>query len=141
MPATIATASAWTITRSRSPDPTNIHSGATILPIAHWGGENFLRNLARFKRTDFHICVGDPFRLKLDGVKVTREIRQQIAPILDPDRESDQTIRNARGGEFLGSETRVRRRLRMADQCLTSIIMILCSCSFHLQFYLTQALV
>ncbi len=56
-----------------------IHSGATILPLAHWGGENFLKNLPRFKRTDFHIRMGEPFRLKLDGVKVTREIRQQIA--------------------------------------------------------------
>jgi len=56
-----------------------IHSGAPILPVAHWGGENFLKNLPRFKRTDFHIRVGEPFRLKLEGVKVTREIRQQIA--------------------------------------------------------------
>lgn len=56
-----------------------IHSGAPILPIAHWGGENFLKNLARFRRTDFHIRVGKPFRLQLEGVKVTREVRQQIA--------------------------------------------------------------
>lgn len=56
-----------------------VHSEATIIPLAHWGGENFLKNLARFKRTDFHIRVGEPFRLKLDGVKMTREIRQQIA--------------------------------------------------------------
>jgi len=56
-----------------------IHSGANILPLAHWGGENFLKNLPRFKRTDFHIRVGEPFRLKLDGIKVTREIRQQMA--------------------------------------------------------------
>ena len=55
-----------------------VHSGAIIMPLAHCGGENFLKNLARFKRTDFHIRVGEPFRLKLDGVKVTREIRQQI---------------------------------------------------------------
>lgn len=55
------------------------HSGVPILPVAHWGGEHFLRNLARFKRTDFHIRVGNPFQLKLDGVKVTREVRQQIA--------------------------------------------------------------
>ena len=55
-----------------------VHSGAPILPVVHWGGENFLKNLPRFKRTDFHIRVGEPFRLKLDGVKVTREIRQQI---------------------------------------------------------------
>jgi 1-acyl-sn-glycerol-3-phosphate acyltransferase len=55
------------------------HSGATILPVAHWGGENFLKNLAHFKRTYFHIRVGEPFRLKLENVKLTREIRQQIA--------------------------------------------------------------
>jgi len=55
-----------------------IHSGAPILPVAHWGGENFLKNLPRFKRTDFHARVGEPFRLKLEGVKVTREVRQQI---------------------------------------------------------------
>jgi 1-acyl-sn-glycerol-3-phosphate acyltransferase len=54
------------------------HSGATILPLAHWGGENFLKNLARFKRTDFHVRVGKPFQLNLEGVKITREVRQQI---------------------------------------------------------------
>jgi 1-acyl-sn-glycerol-3-phosphate acyltransferase len=55
-----------------------VHSGAPILPVAHWGGENFLRNLRHLKRTDFHIRVGEPFRLELDGVKMTRETRQQI---------------------------------------------------------------
>lgn len=54
-------------------------SGVPILPVAHWGGEHFLQNLAHFKRTDFHIRVGKPFRLNLEGVKVTRELRQQIA--------------------------------------------------------------
>lgn len=56
-----------------------IHSGATLLPVAHWGGENFLKNLARFKRTDFHIRVGEPFCLDVEGVRMTRETRQQIA--------------------------------------------------------------
>jgi 1-acyl-sn-glycerol-3-phosphate acyltransferase len=56
-----------------------VHSGAPILPVAHWGGERFLRNLARLQRTDFHIRVGKPFRLKLEGIKMTREVRQQIA--------------------------------------------------------------
>ena len=54
-------------------------SNALILPVAHWGGEDFLKNLPRFKRTDFHIRVGRPFKLDLEGVKLTREIRQQIA--------------------------------------------------------------
>ncbi|MCC7117267.1 MAG: 1-acyl-sn-glycerol-3-phosphate acyltransferase [Anaerolineales bacterium] len=60
-----------------------LHSGAPIVPIAHWGGENYLANLKRFKRTDFHIRVGKPFQLKVEslkaeGLKVTAEIRQQI---------------------------------------------------------------
>ncbi|GAB4455844.1 MAG: lysophospholipid acyltransferase family protein [Anaerolineales bacterium] len=56
-----------------------VHSGAPILPVAHWGGENFLRNLPRLRRTDFHIRVGKPFKLELEGVKMSREVRQQIA--------------------------------------------------------------
>jgi 1-acyl-sn-glycerol-3-phosphate acyltransferase len=56
-----------------------LHSGAPILPIAHWGGENYLRNLKRFKRTDFYVRIGEPFKLKVEGLKVTGEMRQQIA--------------------------------------------------------------
>jgi 1-acyl-sn-glycerol-3-phosphate acyltransferase len=55
-----------------------LHSGAPLLPLAHWGGEDFLKNLAHFKRTDFHVRVGEQFRLNLDGVRITRETRQQI---------------------------------------------------------------
>jgi 1-acyl-sn-glycerol-3-phosphate acyltransferase len=55
-----------------------LHSGAPIIPIAHWGGEDLMKNLKRFKRTDFHIRVGEPFKLNVEGVKVTGEIRQQI---------------------------------------------------------------
>lgn len=55
-----------------------LHSGAPILPIAHWGGESYLANLKRFKRTDFHIRLGKPFKLNVTGVKVTSEIRQEI---------------------------------------------------------------
>ncbi len=55
-----------------------IHSKAPLIPIAHWGGENFSKNIKRLKRTDFHVRVGDPICLKLDGVRVTKEIRQQI---------------------------------------------------------------
>lgn len=56
-----------------------LHSGAPILPIVHWGGEHYLKNLKSFKRTDFYIRVGEPFKLNVDGVKMTSEIRQQIA--------------------------------------------------------------
>jgi len=55
-----------------------LHSGAPIIPIAHWGGEDYLKNLKRLKRTDFHIRIGKPFTINVEGVKVTGEIRQQI---------------------------------------------------------------
>ena len=55
-----------------------LHTGAPVIPIAHWGGENFMKNLKHFKRTDFHIRVGEPFKVDAQGVKVTSEIRQQI---------------------------------------------------------------
>jgi len=54
-------------------------SNAPIIPLVHWGGENFLKNISRFKRTDFHIRFGKPFKLDLEDVKMNREIRQQIA--------------------------------------------------------------
>lgn len=56
-----------------------LRTGTPVLPLAHWGGEKLMQNLKRFKRTDFHIRVGQPFRIETQGVKVTGEIRQQIA--------------------------------------------------------------
>jgi len=55
-----------------------LHSSAPILPVAHWGGENFSSNLKRVKRTDFHIRVGKPFRLDSKGLKVNGRIRQEM---------------------------------------------------------------
>jgi len=55
-----------------------LRSEAPLLPIAHWGGENFLSNLKRLKRTDFHIRVGEPFKLDPGEGRVTREKRQQM---------------------------------------------------------------
>ena len=52
--------------------------GVPLIPLVHWGGENFLKNLARLKRTDFHIRVGEPICLDIEGVRMTKEIRQQI---------------------------------------------------------------
>jgi 1-acyl-sn-glycerol-3-phosphate acyltransferase len=55
-----------------------LHSGAPILPVAHWGGEKLMRNLKHFKRTDFHIRLGEPYKINTQGIRVTGEIRQQI---------------------------------------------------------------
>jgi 1-acyl-sn-glycerol-3-phosphate acyltransferase len=55
-----------------------LRSGAPLLPIVHWGGENFSNNIKRLKRTDFHIRVGEPFKLDPGGERVTKEVRQQM---------------------------------------------------------------
>jgi len=68
-------------------------SGVPLLPVAHWGGEKFLRNLTRLRRTDFYIRVGEPICLNVEGVHMTRETRQKIvdemmfhlAELLPPD--------------------------------------------------------
>jgi 1-acyl-sn-glycerol-3-phosphate acyltransferase len=55
-----------------------LHSGAPLLPVAHWGGESFPSNLKRLKRTDFHVRVGQPFKLDPGKERVTHEVRQQM---------------------------------------------------------------
>jgi len=54
-------------------------SGAPIQPMVHYGGEGIWRNLWRLRRTEFHIVVGNPFRLDKLAAKATREVRQAIA--------------------------------------------------------------
>ena len=53
-------------------------SGAALLPVAHWGGEKFLSNLKRLRRTDFAMRVGRPFTLNTNGERISREQRQQV---------------------------------------------------------------
>ncbi len=55
-----------------------LRSGAPIMPIVHWGGENFSANLKKLKRTDFHIRVGRSFLLDPKGERVTGEVRQEM---------------------------------------------------------------
>ncbi len=55
-----------------------MYSGAPMLPVVFYGGEHFWRNLTHLRRTDFHIIVGQPFYLNVDGVKPTRQVRYQI---------------------------------------------------------------
>jgi 1-acyl-sn-glycerol-3-phosphate acyltransferase len=55
-----------------------LRSGVPLLPVAHWGGEIFLKNLKRLKRTDFHIRLGEPFKLEPGNQRVTKEVRRQI---------------------------------------------------------------
>ena len=55
-----------------------LKSNSPLMPVAHWGGEDFRSNLKRLKRTDFHIRSGRLFQLDARGEKVTKEVRQQM---------------------------------------------------------------
>lgn len=70
-----------------------LQSGVPLLPVVYCGNERFRHNLRRLQRTDFRIIVGKPFILDSRGVKVTRQVRQQmtdeimyqLAALLPPD--------------------------------------------------------
>lgn len=55
-----------------------LKSNSPLMPVAHWGGENFRGNLKRLKRTEFHIRCGKIFHLDSRGEKVTKDVRQQM---------------------------------------------------------------
>jgi 1-acyl-sn-glycerol-3-phosphate acyltransferase len=55
-----------------------LHSGAPLLPVAHYGSENYLENLKRLHRTDLKYVVGRPFRVDPGVQRVTSCIRQQM---------------------------------------------------------------
>ncbi|MBN1413230.1 MAG: 1-acyl-sn-glycerol-3-phosphate acyltransferase [Spirochaetales bacterium] len=67
-----------------------LHSGAPILPVVHYGGENIWPNLKKLRKTKIVFKVGKPFRLvkpsgKLTGVireEMTTEIMWQLASLL-----------------------------------------------------------
>ncbi len=56
-----------------------VKSGAPVLPLVYYGGEQLNRNLRRLRRTDFNIRVGKPFRVVLGDQSAARSVRQQIA--------------------------------------------------------------
>lgn len=58
--------------------PLALKSGAPLLPVAYYGGENYQQNLKKLRRTDFHLVVGKPFHLAANGEGATREVRQSM---------------------------------------------------------------
>ncbi len=54
------------------------HSNAPILPLVYYGGERFRDNINRLKRTDFHIRVGNEFRLSFQETRVDHETRNKM---------------------------------------------------------------
>ncbi|HPH96644.1 MAG TPA: lysophospholipid acyltransferase family protein [Anaerolineaceae bacterium] len=58
--------------------PLALRSGAPIIPVAIYGTEKFWENIKRLRRTDFHIVVGNPFRLVSDDRVMGRDEREQM---------------------------------------------------------------
>jgi len=54
-------------------------SEAPLLPLVHYGSEDYKRNLSRLRRSDFHIVVGEPFRLSSPQGAIGRQVRRQMA--------------------------------------------------------------
>lgn len=54
-------------------------SGVPILPAIFWGHEDFWVNLKHLRRTDLHITVGEPFRLSVEGLSQSRDVREAVA--------------------------------------------------------------
>ena len=53
-------------------------SDAPFLPIGLYGYEKFWENLKHFRRTNFHLKVGKPFRLKMNSDLLSRDSRQAV---------------------------------------------------------------
>jgi 1-acyl-sn-glycerol-3-phosphate acyltransferase len=55
-----------------------IRSGAPIVPLAHWGGENFRNNLRKLRSTRIGFKAGPAFKVNTGGIRITPEIRQAV---------------------------------------------------------------
>ena len=55
-----------------------VRSDAPLLPVAFYGYENFWQNLKRFRKTDFRVVVGKPFKLNMQGQALSRDVRQEV---------------------------------------------------------------
>jgi 1-acyl-sn-glycerol-3-phosphate acyltransferase len=53
-------------------------SGVPVLPVVHYGHEKYRQDFSRFRRSDFHVVVGNPFVLNTYGVKVSSVVRQRM---------------------------------------------------------------
>lgn len=55
-----------------------VKSKAPILPVAFYGYEDFWQNFKRFKRTNFHVVVGEQFRIDTNGTGLSKEVREIV---------------------------------------------------------------
>lgn len=58
--------------------PLAVKSGVPIVPVGFHGHEDFWKNMRRFRKTDFYLEIGQPFRIKATMRDLDREKRQII---------------------------------------------------------------
>jgi 1-acyl-sn-glycerol-3-phosphate acyltransferase len=90
-----------------------LHSGAPLQAVAHWGGEDFHKNVKQFKRTNFTIRVGPRFYLDAHGERVTKEIRQQMADEMMY--QLAKLLPESYRGEYTDLENATEKYLRFVD--------------------------
>jgi len=69
-----------------------VRSGATLVPVVHFGGEAFWGNLKKLRRTRVTFRVGEPFRIeapeggftKTSRTEASDELMRRIARLLPP---------------------------------------------------------
>jgi len=70
-----------------------LRSGAPLIPVVHYGSENYSQRLRHMQRSPLRFVVGNPFRVVPGEARVTSEIRQkmidevmyQMAALLPPE--------------------------------------------------------
>ena len=55
-----------------------MRSGAPLLPVVYYGHDDYIQNLKRLRRSEFHFVVGRPFKLASPGVTAKSAVRQQM---------------------------------------------------------------
>lgn len=55
-----------------------MQNNVPIIPVAHYGSENFWDNVKRFKKTNFIIRVGKPFFIEPGDERITGQIRKDL---------------------------------------------------------------
>ena len=95
-------------------------SDVPLLPLVFYGGEKYRENLTHLRRTDFHIVVGQPFRIRTDGQVITGATRQrvadeimyQLAALLPPEYRGEYSDMHAATEEHLCFEPPASSNLR-----------------------------
>ncbi|RKX84945.1 MAG: 1-acyl-sn-glycerol-3-phosphate acyltransferase [Spirochaetes bacterium] len=55
-----------------------IQNNVPIIPVAHYGSENFWHNMKRFKTINFNIRVGTPFFIEPGEEKISGKVRKDL---------------------------------------------------------------